>query len=433
MPSILETIKNFLFPEETIEVVLPKETVPFAELALWVDMHTSHHVKSITENAKPILEKIDDALFACEANMTKLEHAELRNKNISSRELELMKGNRVSFVKRTQQFLTTISSLYNKENKEAMAYADMKLFYEKATTEIGTYHEVTLKPYAVLQHFFSNESYAVAKQVKEIDSLLKELSALLEKQSVEFITAVKEEIALVAAKLKQQQELLEEKKQLEEEFQRLVSSEEQASLKIKRIKDSPGYQKYCALIKEAEEYEQKFKQHENQLQQSFSVIEKALRKYCKQDISKEEVLVSYMEKPVEALLADTQLQIVSVLAEVKKALIEGTLEIKDDKKEKTALELDHLTLAFFQNFVEEYQKLAEQKKHADQLCAADTAGQNDKEAAYMFTTYKEKADAVQKQIMGLEMQIEKLDVPEHIAKLTQEVQNCTKRELEIVF
>lgn len=433
MSSILQTIKSFLFPEETVEVILPKETVPFSELNSWVDTHTSHHVKSIAENAKPVLEKIDDALFACEANLTKLEHAELRNKNISSRELELMKGNRVSFVKRSQQFLATISSHYDKENKEAMTYADMKQFYEKATGDIRTYHEVTLKPYAVLQHFFSNESYAVAKQIKEIDSLLKEMNALLEKQSVEFITEVKEEIAVAAAKQKQQQELLEEKKHLEEDFQRLVSSEEQASQKMEKIKDSEGYQKYCALLKEGQELEKKVQQHVNQLQQSFSVIEKALRKYCRQDISKEAIIASYLEKPLDALLADTQLQIVAVLTEVKKALVEDTLEIKDEKKEKTALELDQLTLAFFQNFVEQYQKLLEEKKHLDQLCAADTAGQNYKEAEYMFMTYKEKADAVRKQIAGVEMQIERLDVPRHIAKLTQEVQDCTKREVEIVF
>lgn len=433
MSGILQTIKSFLFPEETVEVVLPRETVPFSELNSWVDTHTSHHLKSISESAKPLLEKIDDALFACEANLTKLEHAELRNKNISSRELELMKGNRVSFIKRTQQFMAIISSLYNKENKAVMSYEDMKLFYEKATAEIRTYHEVTLRPYAILQHFFSNESYAVAKQVKEIDSLLKEMNALLEKQSVEFITEVKQEIAVAAAKQKQQQELLEEKKQLEEEFQRLIFSQEQASQKMEKIKDSEGYQKYCSFLKEAEEQEKKLQQHSAEFQRSFSVIEKALKKYSKLDPSKEAFLASYLEKPLDALLADAQFQIASVLEQVKKALVEDTLEIKDEKKEKTALELDQMALAFFQNFVEQHQKLLEEKKHSDQLCAADTAGQNYKEAEYMFTTYKEKADAVQKQIVVLNMQIEKLDVPGHIAKLTQEVQNCTKRDVEIAF
>lgn len=433
MIGILQKIKSFLFPEDTVEVVIPKEVVPFLELSVWVDNHTSHYLKSISDSAQSLIDRFDDAIFSCETNISKLEHAELRNKNISSRELELMKGNRVSYLNRTKQFLAALSSFCGNVKKDGtINYKELEYIYKQISAEIEAYHKASLKPYAVLQYFFANESYAVAKQIKEMDILLKELHTLLEKQSTEAILTIKEDIALVAEKLSLQKELLAEKQKIEDELHKALYSQEQTAQKMSTIKDSDSYKKYIELISHAEEHEKKLQQHIGSLLHSFSVIEKAMRKYSKLEPSKELFINNYLKEPLESLLADKDLQVVSVIADVKRMLLSDALDIKDEKKEKTALGLEQLSLAFFQNFVEEYNKLCNEKKHFEHLCSSDVAANNYKEAEYMLKTYKEKVEALRKDSLALNEKIEKLDINKHITKLEQDIQLCIKREVEIV-
>ena len=77
MAGFLQFLKS-LFEEKDVEVVIPKQSVAFAELSSWLEMHTSQNARSISDSSKPILDKIDDAIFANQANLSKLEHAELK-------------------------------------------------------------------------------------------------------------------------------------------------------------------------------------------------------------------------------------------------------------------------------------------------------------------------------------------------------------------
>ncbi|MFA6889255.1 MAG: hypothetical protein WC254_07205, partial [Candidatus Woesearchaeota archaeon] len=365
MVGFFQFLKS-LFEEKDVDVVIPKQSIAFAELSLWIETHTSQNAKSISDSSKPILDKIDDAIFANQANLSKLEHAELKNKDISSRELEIMKGNRQSYIKRTEQFLQQLSSLYNKED---ITYGDIKKVSDFYTQEIQGYHSATLKPYAVLQHFFANESYIVAKNIKEIDELMKQLQAIIQKQSVEAITDIKTQIAAIELKLKQTKELSHEKKQVEEEYQKQEELSQQAQKKMNTIEESNGYQRYLQFVADAQEQQKKIEAHNAILVHSFSVIDKAVRKYAKTVPEKEQFLLSYIEKPVEALQADTSFEIAVILITIQQQL--DALDIKDDKREKIQLELNILTRAFFEDYIIKYKKLIQEKAEKDMVCSSD--------------------------------------------------------------
>jgi len=426
MAGFLQFLKN-LFASEDVEVVIPKQSIAFAELSSWLETHTNQNAKSISDFSKPILNKIDDAIFANQANLSKLENAELKNKNISSRELEIMKGNRHSFIKRTEQFLQQLSSLYNKEE---ITYADMKKVCDYYGAEIQIYHSATLKPYAVLQHFFANESYIVAKNIKEIDELMKQLQAIVQKQSVEAITDIKTQITAVEAKLKKKAELEKEKKQAEEEYKEQEELCQQAKQKMKKTEESDGYQRYLQYVADAQQQQKKIDEHIASLVHSFSVIDKAVRKYARTAPDKEQFLLFYVEKPLEALQQDASFEIASIITTIQQQL--DALDIKDDKKEKTEIELNYLTLAFFQNYLEQYKKLIDEKAQKDMVCSSDMSHQYFREAEYKYNIYKEKTEALSREIEQINKTLEKQNVQQEIYQLQKDILSCTKLEVELI-
>ena len=432
---MLQFIKKWLTKED-VEVVLPKEVILFCDLPAWIEKHTSQTNKTVSDQATPILEKLDDVLFAVQGNITKLEHAALRNKNISSRELEIMKGNRNSYVLRTRLFLAPISSFTEKEKK---TYDDMKEFVQRYTEQLQPYHDTTLKPYAVLQHFFANEAYAIAKNIKEIDEAIKQLRALLQKQSVESIASLKQQMQALQEKYEEEKKLKNEKKELQEEHIRLVELEKQNLEKWKKTEEAEGYKKYLALVAKAKECEKKCSTHVDSLKQSFSVLDKALRKYGKLFPEKEAFLNKYLENPIEALRNDAattssgKYAITSALEAVKEQLLADALDMKDDKKEKTLQGLNMLTQEFFETFLREQNAYEAEKKQYDALCSSDFANQQYKEAEYMYTTYKEKAAAVEKECTNTEEKIHLLAISDACKRLQEDVVTCTKRDVEIVF
>ncbi len=92
-----------------------------------------------------------------------------------------------------------------------------------------------------------------------------------------------------------------------------------------------------------------------------------------------------------------------------------------------------MTAAFFQQHTEYSVQLKEQKEQKEKICSSDTANQQFKEAEYMFKTYKEKAEALQKQCEEAVKDIEKQDVTADISQVQKDIIACTKLDVEIVL
>src|SRR3989338_10877445 len=189
----------------------------------------------------------------------------------------------------------------------------MKLLASLYFKEIEGYHAATLKPYAVLQHIIANEAYAVAKNIKDLDEIIKQLQQLLSKQSIEAITDIKKQIDIVKQKINQKEKLLAEQKQAEEDDAHFKELETQAEEKRKKVEESSSYQHYLHSLIEKEIASKKTDAHLQILRSHFSVLDKALRKFMKLQPEKEQLLMPYLESPLAALEQDTSFFLISVL------------------------------------------------------------------------------------------------------------------------
>jgi 7,8-dihydro-6-hydroxymethylpterin-pyrophosphokinase len=425
---MLKFIKR-LFQKEDVDIVLPKQTVSLEKLPEWLDKHTSKKTASIAELSKPLLDQLDDAIFAAQENIKKLRNAQLKNKSISGREFSIMKGNRESYIRRTEQFLRKLSTLY--DNK-AITYADMKDFHITYKENVVVLNKALMKPYAVLQHFFSNESYAVAQQIKKVDKLMTDLDILLQKESQESVEDCKKQIATISHTRGELRRLTEKQTTLQKDLSRVSGMQEQAQQKLTKVEASEGYKKYLALVAEEKEHLKKVKKHAASLSHSFAVMDKAFRKFAKQDPSCQLLIDAYCDDPIAALHGDSSLGILPLLVKIKGSIV--MLDLKDDKKAKTLDEIGKLLAPdFFVAFLAQDKILFERKHQLEKNIKNHFSLQQYKEASYMVQTYSEKSMVLKKDLDVVGVDVKRINMFTLVEQLQKDLHQCTKFEVEIIL
>jgi len=97
-----------------------------------------------------------------------------------------------------------------------------------------------------------------------------------------------------------------------------------------------------------------FYSDENQILQSFSVLERALRKYSHIAFEHEEIVLDYLKQPLETLANDKNFVILEIFKNLDKLLQEDKLQIDDRKKEKSLEEIKKLSKEFLEQFLKKY-------------------------------------------------------------------------------
>lgn len=425
---MLQFIRKF-FQKEQLVVEIPIQKIPLQQLHNWIETHKSSTAKSIAETTLPLLEKIEDILFVTEENLTRLEHAELRNKKISSRELELMKGNKIAYILKTRQFL----QLFSLEKKEKSQYKELLCLSETYEKEMQTYHDATLRQYVILQQFFRNESYAVAQNIKELAIVMKELTLLLQKQSTEAIEEIENRAADLLARQQYKEALEKEKDTAEQEEKKVHALAIELLEKRKKIEESSPYKEYLHLTEEKKEKEIEVEKKKQKIIQHFTGIEKALRKYVKKFPETEKNIFPYLENPLEALQKDQTFKILEILQKVLEELQQNRLEIKEDKKEKIEEEIKKTTSECLKQLLQDYTVSKDEKEFLEKRCTTHPAFAQYMDILYMLKTYEEKTIAYKKEKENKQEEIQSLAFEDQAKTVAEEIERCLKVPVEIIL
>ena len=123
---------------------------------------------------------------------------------------------------------------------------------------------------------------------------------------------------------------------------------------IEKFNRSEEHSNFLKLSEEKKSKTASFYNDENRVLQSFSVIERPLRKYSHSAFEHEELVLDYLKSPVETLVSDKNLRILEILQNLKLALEENKIQVDDRKKEKSIEEISSLSKEFFRQFLEKY-------------------------------------------------------------------------------
>mgnify|MGYP000353768091 CR=1 FL=1 len=304
--------------------------------------------KYLQTTLEQLQEQLEEEKKQLVKNAQTLLEAELQNKNYPERAIQIMEGNRKTYITKAQRFSERVTLPQKAE--EVQEYC--KKFHEQLTI----FGEGTVKNYKVLQQFFSYETTAILTSMKNIENFIKKAEEATTEAGLTNLEALQKQITTLQEQ-KQEKEILkkiitEKKKRLQKKASKVLEEEE----KLKKLQIGEEYKTYEQIQNKKKQREEELEEHNTQFTREILSIITALKKYERLTEEKEKVQ-SYITNPQEALEKDERLAIVGLLKELRETIIKGDLELKQGKKEKTIKKLDAFTHSYFANYQQQKQIL----------------------------------------------------------------------------
>ncbi len=339
-------LKRIFKNEEEQEVKKPTE-ISLQNLEEWLDEKSKPLMEEVQQQIEEILIKVNEELQRARINVEVLENAKLQNPNIPFKAKQYMEGNRKAYARAINSFLGHME-VNNKDYFYLVGFC--RLFDEL----ISNLNKSTLRSYTILQEFFANETSRIAQSIKKFDSLFGELKSALNSEKMVSVNRAKEKVQSLKSKIKQKINLDVDFKNMEADL-KLANNEKGTIMdNIEKFNKSDEHNNFLKLNEEKKIKASAFYNDENQILQSFSVLERALRKYSHIAFEHEEIVLDYLKQPLEILANDKNFVILEIFKNLDKLLQEDKLQIDDKKKEKSLEEIKKMDKEFLEQFVKKY-------------------------------------------------------------------------------
>ncbi len=411
--QMIDFLKRIFKGREEPEEEPEEDRVEFSKLGEWLDEKAEDFYSDVDLRAKELLDSIKSKKAEALEQVEKLRSAELRNKNIPTRAIQIMEGNRRAYISSTERFLEKIDF-------EKLDYKNWSDFYSLFEEEIKILARGNQKSYMVLQEFFANESNKIASKIKEIEDQISQTNKDISgKDMAGFnrLQSMAEDIRNKEKYLKSNEIDIKKKK---EEIKAAGGELENLKDKIKSAEESDEYKNVLDLIEQKEENKQKIKNAEKELLNVFGQFDRAMKKYSK--ISTEPVVtLLYLKNPYKALIEDNEKKIVKILSGMSDSLEQGKLGLKDKQKEKTQEAIRKLDSSFFNQYLEQDKKVKEENKKLEKQIKSHSIMMDIDELNYNLSHLEEKVDKMKKDQYILEKNSEKYDIKRLKKELRKEI------------
>ncbi len=392
---MLKFIRSLLKKPEGEQALELKEE----ELAAWIDKREKELLKKADDEAARASERLSKLVEEAGAHLDELENAQLKNKKIPQRERQLMEGNRDSYISKTRMFLSRV---------DIESYDNIEDFVEKFRLNLDILGKSNTKSNMVLGEFFSDSTKKLAIDLKNMDTEVEKIGRFMEGLELDKIRKVKEEILSLDDADEEIKRLTAESRAKDKELEAQEKQSQAIKAKISKIKNSKEYSEYEGLKKEKDEVLLRIRKAEDEMVQFFSQLKSAMKKYMR--IAMDEKLVgSYLDNPIRALKSDQELKIVGMLEKVVKNISDGTIGMKDKKKEKTEDALSDISREFFARHRESLLSLDKEKKDIDDAIHKNSIMRDYNEQEYRLSHIEAKIKETKKTRDYLEKSLSRID------------------------
>lgn len=394
------------------------------ELPNWVKTRAKETLASIEAELKEQFKKISSKSSQISINLDKLEKAELQNPKMITRAKQIMAGNRESYIMKVEQFLEQI------EIPEEFTLESVKEFLENYDRAIKYLTKSSAKSYYIVSEFFGNEISAVARNIKDIDNQIKMINVFLNERGDNIIKI--NETLEMASNIKGNEKRIEMIKQeiseLEQQQNSVDSDLEKTKLKISKTKSNKSFKNYNKHLEDEVYKKGQLQKLESELNLDFSVLDRALRKYSKITL-KQGLVDSYLENAVHMLLKDHEYEISSLLTQLKSAIENGEVELKDKKKTKSLEQINKLSRDYLLAFKTNHKKFSEGLAQTKDLIKGNSANLEIKEMEYKVEYLETRAENFVKKKEKAESDLEKLDLNKLISTIKDNIKEVFDVEI----
>ena len=338
----------------------------------WLGEKAKPLSEEIRQNTESILMKVDEEAQKTRFNLEVLENAKLQNPNIPFRAKQYMEGNRKAYIKSVNSFLGHME-INNKD------YFYLLEFCKKFDDLLDELNKGTIRSYMILQEFFANETGKIAMNLKNFDSLFRQLKSVLKDEKMVAVNGMKERAAELESKTKQRINIDIDLKNAEASVKIAGSEKDSIMESIAKFSQSEEHNNFIRLKEERKSKEKAFYEKQDIVLQSFAVLDRPLRKYSHIAFEHEEIVLDYLKDPIGALADDKEMKLASILANLEKMLQENKIQIDDRKKEKTIEEIKKLSREFITDFVKNHNSFRSEIEELDNKIKATGVNEKMKE------------------------------------------------------
>jgi hypothetical protein len=376
--------------------------------------------KNINEKIVEINHRKEDVLLT----LRDLHKSKLMNLNIPEREIQIMEGNRENYIKKISHLVTNIDIPKN--------YLDTHDYCIKFSQDMEQLNREIQKNIFVLQHFFANEVKDTNKALHDLEEQIIDIRVLLERNGIIYLKDIQKDIKMFIDNVLKIKSF---KEQIETERSEMRTHQEKLDRLNERIKTITSGTDYRALESFRQEKgaaENEIKDITTELSGKFSTLDTALKKYYYMYPDKK-ITKLYMENIRDAILADTNLDIVVILRDIKNAIEHNELDLKDRKKEHCMEAIDYLTLEYLKEIQSKILKLEDQKQRAQTKITHNSASLNMSEQQYWINATEDKLKYHNTNIEKLEKNISSVNLTnaEIMSKIKTDLGKLMDKQVEL--
>ena len=416
---MLRFLKNIFAKKEA-----EREEVALDKLGNWFEGNTKGIFNSLDEKTGHAKSKIRDEIKKCAENLEILKNAELKNPNIPIRAKQAMEGNREAYIKRIEIFLNNI-------NLNKTDYDELMDFCRNFSEELDILARSTLKSYHILQQFLANESSAIALNIKNMDNFVKELKNSIADSSLENIESIKNEISNLKIKIKRKDDLKEELDNKLKDIVELKKSKESLEEEIANFKKSGDFVNFLEFQGKRELIKKEIENHKDNFLHSFSILEKAFKKFSRIAFEDKKTVEDYASFPLNALMKDSEFKIIKILANLEKNIYGNKLDLDEKKRQKSLDEIKKLDKEFFISFLKAHNELKEKLNKINKEIWDNEAEKNEIELNGKFNSANLKIEKLESNIGGLKQEFEKINIQELKNGLQENINNALSKNIVI--
>lgn len=395
---MFEFLKN-LFKEKTEE-----QEVKLEDIENWFKDKTNPIFSGLNEQIKQKLNEMKSEFSALKENIDALENAEIKDpEKIQPRVKNVVLGHKNNYLRVLRQFSERVN-VPEADYKKTLEFCDS---VEKQLDSLG---KTSMKSYYAVQHLFSHQVEPVAKNLKNIDAILKLIKQEVEDKNIAVIERTERKLQELKDSIKKKQEfetkIGEENKRLDG----LGGDIDKSEKKKTEMKQSNEFLESKKEKQRKSDIDEKLSSTRNRVISLFSPLESGLKKFQRITLEHETVVERYIKDSMNALLEDKELKIIELLANMKKNLESGVLDLRDRKKEKAAEQIDIITKEVLNEILDEYGELNRSKQEIEEKIKANKITAEINDANYKLDFYIQKKEVLVKDIASLESGKEKIDI-----------------------
>lgn len=413
---MLEFLKR-IFQNEDKQEARQITEISLQNLEEWLNEKSKPLMEEANQQIEATLMKVNEEAQRARVNIEVLENAKLQNPNIPFKAKQYMEGNRKAYIRAINSFLGHMEI----NNKDYFYLLDFCKFFDELMNDLN---KGTFRSYTILQEFFANETNKIVQNLKNFGILFKELGSVLNSEKMAAVNNVMENSKSLKTKTKQKINLDIDFKGMEAEIKLANDEKNEIMKEIEEFNKSDIHNSFLKLNEEKKNKAAAFYNDESQILQSFSVLERALRKYSHIAFEHEELVLEYLKQPISTIANDKNLMILEVLRNLGKLLAENKLQIDDKKREKSLEEIRKLNREFIGQFLEKYFSFRAEMENLDNKIKASRVQEKLKDFNKRLEEVNLRIEKNNEEYNRLKGNVSKLD--DAIASMKNEIESSTK-------